>query len=145
MAPKVLKSSGSYDLSVNWWSLAILLYVMPTGSVSLKGKVPDQIAKNISKMKVNYPNYLTPNTKDLIIHLLCKKPAQCIGYGSHGMANIQKHQLLASIKGHSRLADLNVHLDSAIAPAANTTADIDPATMFLGFSYITTLVIDTNN
>ncbi|KAJ2326967.1 hypothetical protein IWW51_002003 [Coemansia sp. RSA 2702] len=187
MAPEVLESSGSYDLSVDWWSLGILLYEMLTGSVPFKGKAPGQIAKNISKMKVNYPNYLTPDAKDLIIRLLRKKPAQRIGYGSKGMANIKKHrffrkidwaqlekdheqflppivpqlngdddvsnfadvfvneQLPASIVGHGSLADLDAHLDLAAAPAADTAADIDPATAFLGFSYVATSVMDTVN
>ncbi|KAJ2160562.1 hypothetical protein GGF46_002158 [Coemansia sp. RSA 552] len=97
MAPEILESAAPYDLSIDWWSLGILLYEMLTGSVPFKGKAPQQIAKNIAKMKINYPNYLTPDAKDLIIRLLRKSPSRRIGHGSKGVENIKKHRFFRKI------------------------------------------------
>ncbi|KAI8325918.1 Pkinase-domain-containing protein [Martensiomyces pterosporus] len=97
MAPEILDASVSYDFSVDWWSLGILLYEMLTGGVPFKGRTPDKISKNIAKMKVNYPNYLTPDAKDLIIRLLRKKPSQRLGYGPDGAKMIKKHRFFRGV------------------------------------------------
>ncbi|KAJ2355587.1 hypothetical protein IWW50_005085 [Coemansia erecta] len=160
---------------------------MLTGSVPFKGKAPAQIAKNIARMKVNYPSYLTPDAKDLIIRLLRKKPSQRIGYGAKGVQNIKKHRFFRkvdwsrlekehdqfappivpqvsgdgdvsnfaeeftseevppSIIEHGSMADLDSHLDQAATADKDASADaeVDPATAFLGFSYVATSVMDT--
>ncbi|KAJ1884615.1 hypothetical protein LPJ66_010528, partial [Kickxella alabastrina] len=97
MAPEVLELSTAYEFSVDWWSLGILLYEMLTGAVPFKGRAPAQISKNISKTKVKYPNYMTPDAKDLIIRLLRKNPAQRIGYGPKGIAELKKHRFFRKI------------------------------------------------
>ncbi|KAJ2726131.1 hypothetical protein GGI07_000770 [Coemansia sp. Benny D115] len=217
MAPEVLESAGSYDFSVDWWSLGILLYEMLTGAVPFKGKSPTQIAKSIERTKIKYPNYITPDAKDLIIRLLRKRPEKRIGHGPKGVADIKKHRFFRKInweqleKNHGKftppivpvvigdadvrnfdsdftsenvaeslvrgsIADLEPDhpADAAAAaiggalsqdgldhrlplnddmptactdykPAATVAAedDIDPATAFLGFSFVATSVLDT--
>ncbi|KAI7830011.1 kinase-like domain-containing protein [Kickxella alabastrina] len=196
MAPEVLELSTAYEFSVDWWSLGILLYEMLTGAVPFKGRAPAQISKNISKTKVKYPNYMTPDAKDLIIRLLRKNPAQRIGYGPKGIAELKStvpvvasdcdvsnfateftaEELATSIVRGSLLdpdmdnvSDEAKQLDStagrdrypavAITDHIPTTAcnianankndaakagdDIDPATAFLGFSYVANSVLDT--
>ncbi|KAJ1944449.1 hypothetical protein FBU59_002597 [Linderina macrospora] len=195
MAPEVLSSAESYEFSVDWWSLGILLYEMLTGVVPFKGKQPQQIQKNISKMKVNYPNYVTPDAKDLLIRLLRKKPAQRLGYGPKGSENIKKHRFFRKIDwvaleknyqqitppivptvGHDgdysnfdtmftnesvplsvangSLVDndplpapptFDIPNDNATDRENDEPEDIDPATAFLGFSYVATSVLHTIN
>ncbi|KAJ2227370.1 hypothetical protein EV180_002482 [Coemansia sp. RSA 518] len=123
MAPEVLESSESYDLSVDWWSLGILLYEMLTGSVPFKGKAPGQIAKNIAKMKVNYPNYLTPDAKDLIIRLLRKKPSQRIGYGAKGVESIKKHRFFRKIDW-TKLEKDHEKFTPPIVPQVSSEGDV---------------------
>ncbi|KAJ2454707.1 hypothetical protein EV183_001291 [Coemansia sp. RSA 2336] len=123
MAPEVLESSESYDLSVDWWSLGILLYEMLTGSVPFKGKAPGQIAKNIAKMKINYPKYMTPDAKDLIIRLLRKKPSQRIGYGSKGVENIKKHRFFRKVDW-VQLEKNHEQFSPPIVPQVNGDADV---------------------
>ncbi|KAJ2907732.1 hypothetical protein GGI21_003592 [Coemansia aciculifera] len=200
MAPEVLNAAVSYEFSVDWWSLGILLYEMLTGAVPFKGKDPEKVAKNIAKTKVVYPPYMTPYARDLIIRLLRKKPEQRLGYGANGIDNIKKHGFFRKVdwekleKDHSSLTppivpvlngdgdfsnfdsdftgeqlppsvvrgslvDLDPIPDSATAasdqnvcpigkadPAykkAGDEEDVDPATAFLGFSYVATSVLDT--
>ncbi|ORX73210.1 Pkinase-domain-containing protein [Linderina pennispora] len=195
MAPEVLDSSESYEFSVDWWSLGILLYEMLTGAVPFKGKQPKQILKNIAKMKVNYPNYLTPDAKDLLIRLLRKKPAQRLGYGSKGSEDIKKHRFFRKVdwqaleKNYHQItppivpvvqydgdfsnfdteftnedvppsvangslidndplpdpAKLDVPNDNTADQKNDKPDDIDPATAFLGFSYVATSVLHTVN
>ncbi|KAJ2776238.1 hypothetical protein GGI15_004903 [Coemansia interrupta] len=218
MAPEILDSSISYEFSVDWWSLGILIYEMLTGSVPFKGKSPAQISKNIAKTKVKYPVYMTPDAKDLIIRLLRKKPDQRLGYGPKGIDMLKKHRFFRKINWdrlekdhmsftppivpvvasdcdvsnfateftaeelapsilHGSLVDLdmdktaealaaNVPVDAtattgnaaagtaakpadpanADKPGADSTEDhIDPATAFLGFSYVANSVLDTVN
>ncbi|KAJ2784154.1 hypothetical protein H4R18_001281 [Coemansia javaensis] len=123
MAPEILESSGSYDLSVDWWSLGVLIYEMLTGAVPFKGKAPQQIAKNIAKMKVPYPNYLTPDAKDLIIRLLRKVPAKRIGYGPAGVANIKKHRFFRRIDWARLEADYEC-FTPPIVPSVSGDADV---------------------
>ncbi|KAJ1772845.1 hypothetical protein EV179_003428 [Coemansia sp. RSA 487] len=204
MAPEVLDSSHAYDVSVDWWSLGVLIYEMLTGSVPFKGRAPQQIIKNINKMKVVYPPYLTPDAKDIITRLLRKKPSQRLGYGRNGMLNIKKHRFFRGInwevleKKHedqtppivpavcgdadvSNFAeeftsqqvppsiacgdvagpDLAAHqshsFGQSLADASSTKqpddrksdsspsaeGDVDPATAFLGFSFVAKSVLDT--
>ncbi|KAJ2773381.1 hypothetical protein IWQ57_001321 [Coemansia nantahalensis] len=123
MAPEVLESSVSYDLSIDWWSLGVLLYEMLTGEVPFKGKAPPQIAKNIAKMKVYYPNYITPDAKDLIIRLLRKQPAKRIGYGPRGVENIKNHRFFRKIDW-VRLETDNESFTPPIVPSVSGDADV---------------------
>ncbi|KAJ2559254.1 hypothetical protein EV175_000421 [Coemansia sp. RSA 1933] len=203
MAPEVLDSSQAYDVSVDWWSLGILIYEMLTGSVPFKGRAPQQIIKNINKMKVTYPPYMTPDAKDIIIRLLRKKPSQRLGFGRNGIQSIKNHRFFRSInwdvleKNHehqtppivpaisgdadvSNFADefTSQHVPPSVGcgdaagpdPAdtaclsmiadssgnrkkcrddksndalSSTDGDVDPATAFLGFSFVANSVLDT--
>ncbi|KAJ2732528.1 hypothetical protein IW152_003735 [Coemansia sp. BCRC 34962] len=191
MAPEVLNAATSYEFSIDWWSLGILLYEMLTGAVPFKGKAPTQVAKNIAKTKVNYPPYMTPDARDLIIRLLRKKPEQRIGYGAKGLEKIKKHRFFRKVdwerleKDHDSLTppivpvlngdgdysnfdteftgeqlplsvvrgslvDLDPIADPALASSQHgcrigeaSEEGVDPATAFLGFSYVANSVLDT--
>ncbi|KAJ1904916.1 hypothetical protein LPJ81_002215 [Coemansia sp. IMI 209127] len=206
MAPEVLNSSQAYDVSVDWWSLGVLIYEMLTGSVPFKGRAPQQIISNINKMKVTYPPYMTPDAKDIIIRLLRKKPSQRLGYGRNGMQSIKRHRFFRSINwevlekkhesqippivpaidgdadvsnfadeftsqqvplsiacgdaaGPDPAAHPSVSFGQSVADAGNgkqcrdgksggasspsTDGDVDPATAFLGFSFVANSVLDT--
>ncbi|KAJ2745870.1 hypothetical protein GGI20_001816 [Coemansia sp. BCRC 34301] len=200
MAPEILNAAVSYDFSVDWWSLGILLYEMLTGGVPFKGKVPEKVAKNIAKTKVNYPPYMTPDARDLIVRLLRKKPEQRLGYGANGIDKIKKHRFFRKVdwerleKDHDSLTppivpylsgdgdysnfdpeftgeqlppsvvrgslvDFDPVSDQATLASDENACrigrtdpaykgvqgeeDMDPATAFIGFSYVATSVLDS--
>ncbi|KAI9501277.1 kinase-like domain-containing protein, partial [Coemansia spiralis] len=123
MAPEVLDSVVSYDFSVDWWSLGVLVYEMLTGAVPFKGKSPQQISKNIAKMKINYPPYITPDAKDLVIRLLRKNPSQRLGYGVSGVRDIKKHRFFRKVNWEK----LEKHHESytpPIVPQVSGDADV---------------------
>ncbi|KAJ1958104.1 hypothetical protein GGI12_004825 [Dipsacomyces acuminosporus] len=122
MAPEILDTSSSYDFSVDWWSMGILLYEMLTGAVPFKGKAPAQILKNINKMKVNYPNYITPDAKDLIIRLLRKKPSQRLGHGPGGLEKIKKHRFFRTINWDDLIANYDT-VAPPIVPVVGSDGD----------------------
>ncbi|KAJ1971095.1 hypothetical protein H4R35_005469 [Dimargaris xerosporica] len=78
MAPEVLDEEP-YDQSVDWWSLGILLYDMLTGSPPFKGNNRKAVMDAIRRSPVRYPNYLSPEAKDLISSLLQRDPTQRLG------------------------------------------------------------------
>ncbi|KAJ1726119.1 hypothetical protein LPJ61_005408 [Coemansia biformis] len=123
MAPEVLESSASYDLSVDWWSLGVLIYEMLIGEVPFKGKAPRQIAKNIARMKVHYPNYITPDAKDLVIRLLRKQPDKRIGHGPKGVESIKKHRFFRRIDWARLEADYE-SFTPPIVPCVSGDADV---------------------
>ncbi|KAJ2610155.1 hypothetical protein GGF44_006234, partial [Coemansia sp. RSA 1694] len=122
MAPEVLNAAVSYEFSVDWWSLGILLYEMLTGDVPFKGKAPEKVAKNIAKTKVNYPPYMTPDARDLIIRLLRKKPEQRLGYGASGIDKIKKHRFFRKVDWE-RLERDHTSLTPPIVPVLNGDGD----------------------
>ncbi|KAJ2795811.1 hypothetical protein H4S07_006385, partial [Coemansia furcata] len=122
MAPEVLNAAVSYEFSVDWWSLGILLYEMLTGAVPFKGKAPEKVAKNIAKTKVVYPPYMTPDARDLIVRLLRKKPEQRLGYGAKGIENIKRHRFFRKVDWE-RLEKDHDSLTPPIIPVLNGDGD----------------------
>ncbi|KAJ1673581.1 hypothetical protein EV182_004959, partial [Spiromyces aspiralis] len=97
MAPEVLDQSRSYDKSVDWWSMGVLLYEMLTGRTPFKGKNHKQIYDSIIKKKVFFPKYLSPDARDILSRLLKKSPSKRLGYGPDGYAKIKQHRLFRNI------------------------------------------------
>ncbi|KAI0242070.1 hypothetical protein L0F63_003588 [Massospora cicadina] len=80
MAPEIL-AEQSYDASVDWWSLGVLIYDMLTGSVTpFRGNNRKRVMDIIMKTKLRLPHYLTPAAKDL----LGKTPAVRLGSSQRG-------------------------------------------------------------
>jgi serine/threonine protein kinase len=64
-APEILQEGGTYDKTVDFWSLGVMLYDMLTGSPPFTGHNRKKIMESILKKKPNFPNYMTPQAKDL--------------------------------------------------------------------------------
>ncbi|KAH3756885.1 protein kinase [Pelomyxa schiedti] len=73
MAPEILRGEG-YGVSVDWWSLGILLYELRTGVTPFNApSVPDLFARVMSQSPT-FPPGLSPEEIDFISKLLAKNP-----------------------------------------------------------------------
>eukprot|EP00741_Cyanophora_paradoxa_P023614 tig00021603_g22810.t1 len=98
LAPEVIKGSG-HDVSVDWWSLGILIYEMvfgfpPFGGTSLKEK-----CSNILQQELVMPDIpsVSEDCRDLITRLLRLDPKERLGY-SNDAIEIKGHPWFKSVK-----------------------------------------------
>lgn len=96
LAPEVLSDDG-YDNSVDWWSLGCVMYEMLTGTAPFKIPRGSYLSADLYKKKVNIPDYITPEAKDLIKQLLVPNPKKRLGYGTDGAKKIKEHQYFKDI------------------------------------------------
>ncbi|KAJ3382627.1 Ribosomal protein S6 kinase beta-1 [Lobulomyces angularis] len=64
----------SYDAAIDFWGLGAMMFDMLTGSPPFTGGNNKKVMENILKKKLFIPNYLTPNSKDILNKLLKKHP-----------------------------------------------------------------------
>ncbi|KAI9209303.1 kinase-like domain-containing protein [Polychytrium aggregatum] len=107
MAPETINESTAYDKTVDYWSLGIMIYDMITGSPPFSGNNRKKVMDSILNKKITYPNYISSFAKDLLIKLLRKNPAQRLGHGDNGVAQIKKHGFYRKINW-TKLANLDV-------------------------------------
>lgn len=71
LAPEILnKSSQGYGISVDWWSMGILLYEMLVGETPFFDVNPMGIYRQIVKGYFKVPSFVGEEAKDLIKGLL---------------------------------------------------------------------------
>lgn len=120
MAPEILREH-SYDISVDWWSLGIMLYDMLTGMPPYRGNNRKKLYDTIMKRKLFLPNYLTPSAKDILGKLLKKSPASRLGSDQRGgVQAIKSHSFFRSINWDSLYAK---ELTPPIVPVLTSHGD----------------------
>eukprot|EP00183_Erythrolobus_madagascarensis_P004655 CAMPEP_0185858226 /NCGR_PEP_ID=MMETSP1354-20130828/29905_1 /TAXON_ID=708628 /ORGANISM="Erythrolobus madagascarensis, Strain CCMP3276" /LENGTH=881 /DNA_ID=CAMNT_0028560507 /DNA_START=53 /DNA_END=2699 /DNA_ORIENTATION=+ len=74
IAPEIVDISGSgYDgEKVDAWACGVILFALLTGYLPFDGEDTAELFFNIQKSSVEYPNWLEPESKELIDHLLEK-------------------------------------------------------------------------
>ncbi len=90
LAPEILSSEG-YDDAVDWWSLGCVMYEMMVGIVPFRLPKGAQLSEDLYKKKVVFPDFISPDAKDLISQLLVVKPKKRLGYGPDGAEKIKGH------------------------------------------------------
>ena len=95
VAPENVLANG-YGLSVDWWGLGVLMYVLLTGRQPFSHpKVGDPmvILRRIVDplWPVNYPFYMSKQAQDLIQRLLERKATQRLGCLEGGVNDIKNH------------------------------------------------------
>jgi serine/threonine protein kinase len=96
LAPEILSDDG-YDNSVDWWSLGCVMYEMLVGAAPFKIPKGSYLSADLYKKKVNIPEYVTPEAKDLIKQLLVPNPKRRLGYGVDGAKKIKEHKYFEDI------------------------------------------------
>lgn len=105
-APEIFEEK-SYDKAVDYWSLGVMLYDMLTGSPPFTGHNRKKIMESILKKKPVFPNFMTPQAKDICGKLLKKSPKQRLG--SAGVEIAKKHTFFRKI-------DWNLLLERKLVP-----------------------------
>lgn len=95
MAPEVLLRSG-HAKSVDWWSLGALMFDMLTGGPPFTASTRKKTIDKILHCKLMLPNYLSPESRDLIKKLLRRQAPQRLGSGAEDGLLIRRHQFFRS-------------------------------------------------
>ena len=96
LAPEILSDDG-YDNSVDWWSLGCVMFEMLVGTAPFKIPKGSYLSADLYKKKINLPDYVTPEAKDLIKQLLVPNPKKRLGYGNDGAKKIKEHPYFKDI------------------------------------------------
>lgn len=99
MAPEVLLRSG-HAKSVDWWSLGALTYDMLTGGPPFTASTRKKTIDKILHCKLSLPNYLSPESRDLIKKLLRRQASQRLGSGIEDGLSIRRHQFFKTYNWH---------------------------------------------
>ncbi|CAO3637434.1 unnamed protein product [Cunninghamella echinulata] len=99
LAPEmVLKKS--YDKSIDWWALGILLYELLTGDVPFHSVHLDVLYRRILKQPLSFPTYLSDQAVDLLEQLLNRDPTTRLG-SKRGAMEIKQHPFFKGIPWNS--------------------------------------------
>uniref|UniRef100_A0A1B6I687 cAMP-dependent protein kinase n=1 Tax=Homalodisca liturata TaxID=320908 RepID=A0A1B6I687_9HEMI len=95
MAPEIIMLKG-YDCSVDWWALAILLYVMCSGDFPFHNKSTIKTYELIISCKYEMPTTFSKHLKQLLKRLLLFNPEMRIANSKKGAKEIKAHHWLES-------------------------------------------------
>ncbi|XP_044181201.1 ribosomal protein S6 kinase 2 alpha-like isoform X2 [Acropora millepora] len=79
MAPEMLEEQ-SYDESVDWWALAVMLYRLLTGTFPFDGEDEIDLALDILGAPLYIPEFLSSDAEDCITKFLERTPQLRLGY-----------------------------------------------------------------
>ncbi|KAG5356025.1 Protein kinase kin1 [Yarrowia sp. B02] len=75
-APELLKARPYIGPEVDVWSFGVVLYVLVCGKVPFDDKNMPLLHAKIKQGKVEYPNFLSPECKDILSRMLVVNPLQ---------------------------------------------------------------------
>jgi p70 ribosomal S6 kinase len=155
MAPEILQKTG-HGKSVDWWSLGTLMYDMLTGAPPFCAENRKRTIDKILHGRLQLPQYLTVDAKDIIKRLLKRHPPNRLGSGPEDAVPIKKHGYFRNMDWEALLAqrieppfklgmacDEDVSqfdpkftqlapIDSPVDTSISESADLN----FQGFSYV---------
>ena len=73
LAPEVLHKAG-HGKPVDWWTLGAILYEMLTGLPPFYTKNRKDLFDKIQKVNIKFPQWFSPELKDLLSKLFVKNP-----------------------------------------------------------------------
>ena len=90
--PEMLKGKEYNGLKSDIWSAGIILFAMMCGYLPFSGKNEDEICNKIIECKVNLPDWLSHNSKDLLKKILTPNPESRLGLDS-----IRAHKFFTTV------------------------------------------------
>ncbi|XP_013185564.2 cAMP-dependent protein kinase catalytic subunit alpha-like [Amyelois transitella] len=96
LAPEIILSKG-YGMSVDWWSLGILLFEMSAGHPPFYASDPMRIYEKIVSGKYRCPAHFTAELKDLIGHVLQVDTTRRYGNLKDGILDFKNHKWFREI------------------------------------------------
>ncbi|PAA49577.1 hypothetical protein BOX15_Mlig007654g2 [Macrostomum lignano] len=96
MAPEVVNRKG-HGTASDWWSYGVLMFEMLTGQLPFQGANRKDTMQQILKAKLGMPQFLSPDAQSLLRALFKRNPANRLGFGAHGMAELKAHPFFASL------------------------------------------------
>ncbi|XP_032512264.1 cAMP-dependent protein kinase catalytic subunit alpha-like [Danaus plexippus] len=96
LAPEIILSKG-YGMSVDWWSLGILLFEMSAGHPPFYASDPMRIYEKIVAGKYRCPNHFSQELRDLISRVLQVDITRRLGNLKNGVLDFKNHKWFAEI------------------------------------------------
>ena len=96
MSPEILLGRG-YNYSVDYYTLGVLLYEMLVGLPPHYNEDKMQMYKDITMKEACIPRVLPADARDLLDNLLQIEPANRLGMGPGGIADIKNHPFFKDI------------------------------------------------
>ena len=96
LAPEIIQKKG-YDKAVDWWSLGCVMYEMLVGKIPFPYKRGTKLSIKNYEQKINYPQNMNKNAKDLIQKLLILNPIERLGSGPNGSEDVKNHDYFKGI------------------------------------------------
>ncbi|KAE8626933.1 hypothetical protein XENTR_v10006814 [Xenopus tropicalis] len=87
-APEILKEE-SYNRTVDWWSLGVIIYEMAVGEMPFDGDDEDELCDAIINTEPDYPTLLNGKTALIIRKLLYKNPKFRLGSARNDGEEVQ--------------------------------------------------------
>ncbi|OAF67257.1 hypothetical protein A3Q56_05017 [Intoshia linei] len=154
MAPEVVNRHG-HGTAADWWSFAVLMFEMLTGTLPFHGKTRKDTMEMIMKAKLAMPTYLSEDAQSFLRCIFKRNPKNRLGYCGDGVIDLKKHEFFCDINWDNLY---NLKNEPPFKPAINPADDafcFDPEftskipfnspgvaisvserTVFRGFSYV---------
>ena len=96
IAPEVI-ASKPYNISVDWWSLGVLIFEMLTGYTPFFAETIMKTYRNILQREIQYPSFLEPLAIDLLQRLITRDVSLRLGNMITGARNVKAHPWFGNI------------------------------------------------
>lgn len=91
LAPEIIQSKG-HDFAVDWWALGILIYEMLAGYPPFFDENPFGIYQKILSGRLEFPQHIDPDARDLIARLLQHDKSKRLGCLYNKADGLKQHK-----------------------------------------------------
>jgi len=96
LAPEMIENKG-HGVSVDWWSLGVIVYEMLCGRPPFFGDTPYETYRKVVEGKLKFERSFPPLAQKFVRQLLTKDRRKRLGCGKGGAKNVMDHKWLSGI------------------------------------------------